>query len=175
MIDLMQQLSNGMPGLEKAIGMVFANTAAVCLENQSHSPGVLISVDGTFSSKEGLMWTLVTRQMRDSYKDLQEATEWGASGVAIALLEKFTGLVVLERSIKGTGFDYWVGARGTSNQPLFRGKTRLEISGMLRGDENALAARVRQKRKQVPASSNTVPAYVAVIEFGKPKGRLIKK
>lgn len=171
----MQQLSNGMPGLEKAIGMVFANTAAVCLENQSHSPGVLISVDGTFSSKEGLTWTPVTRQMRDSYKDLQEATEWGASGVAIALLEKLTGLVVLERSIKGTGFDYWIGAKETSDQPLFQGKTRLEISGILCGGENALSVRVRRKKKQVGTSSKTVPAYVAVIEFGKPQGRLIKK
>jgi hypothetical protein len=88
MIDLMQQLSKGMPGLEKAIGTVFANTAAVCLENQSHSPGVLIYVDGTFSSNEGLTWTPVTSQLRDSYKDLQEATEWGASGVAIALFAR---------------------------------------------------------------------------------------
>jgi hypothetical protein len=174
MIDLMQQLSKGMPGLEKAIGMVFANTAAVCLENQSHSPGVLIFVDGTFSSNETLTWTPVTSELRDSYKDLQEATEWGASGVAIVLLEKFAGLVVLERSIKGTGFDYWMGLRGVSNQALFQGKARLEVSGILRGDEKTLTSRVKKKRKQVGTSTTAVPAYVAVIEFGQPKGRVTK-
>jgi len=175
MIDLMAQLSKGMPGLEKAIGMVFANTAAVCLENQSHSPGVLISVDGAIGSNEALTWTPVTQQLRDSYKDLQEATEWGASGIAIVLLEKFTGLVVLERSIKGTGFDYWVGIQGASGQVLFQGKARLEVSGILNGGDKVLASRVKQKKKQIGASSAAVPAYVAVIEFGKPKGRLIRK
>jgi hypothetical protein len=110
-----------------------------------------------------------------SDRDLQEATEWGASGVAIALLERFAGLVVLERSIKGSGFDYWIGKQGASNPVLFQGKARLEVSGILHGDEKVLASRVKQKLEQIGTSRAAFPAYVAVIEFGKPKARVIKK
>jgi hypothetical protein len=67
----------------------------------------------------------VTNQVRNSYKDLPEATEWGPCGIANALLERLAGMVVLERSVKGSGFDYRIGKPGLSKSELFQGKVRI--------------------------------------------------
>jgi hypothetical protein len=48
---------------------------------------------------------------------------------AILLMRALTGYTVIERSRKGTGFDWWLGTEDN----LFQGKVRLEVSGILRG------------------------------------------
>ena len=73
--------------------------------------------------------------MRRTHNDLQDATEAGACGLAILLVQLFVGYTVVERSVKGTGFDYWL---GSENDALFQNKARLEASGILRGDQNGV-------------------------------------
>ncbi len=85
---------------------------------------------------------------------------------------KQTGQVVVERSRKGTGFDYWFGER--DDDDLFQNKIRFECSGILNGDEAVISARVRQKLDQVSASRVTkTPAYVSVVEFSEPRARVV--
>ncbi|HWR17503.1 MAG TPA: hypothetical protein VN577_21930 [Terriglobales bacterium] len=160
-----------MPGLTAANGSVLAEAASVCLEDQSHHTGVIVVVDGSQADNLTLTWDAVTDQQRRTYADLQEATEWGACGIGIIAVCKQTGQVVVERSRKGTGFDYWF---GEEDDDLFQNKTRFESSGILNGDGSVIGTRVKQKLEQVKASSHTgTPAYVSVVEFSGPRARVV--
>jgi hypothetical protein len=159
-------LSDGMPGLTPAGGTVLAEAAAVCLENQNHQLGVELTLAGMSKSSFQLQWRGVDEQQRRCYNDLQEATERGACGIAILLAKELTGKVVIERSKKGPGFDYWLG--DDDDDLLFAGKARLEVSGILLGSSREIQARVKQKKTQIAPSNHLAPGYVAVVEFSKP-------
>lgn len=167
-------LSEGGPGVTCAFGESLAQAAAVCLETQAHSPGTALSIDGDFEGAVSLLWNRVTNQMRRTLADIQEATELGACGVAILLIESLTSLRVMERACKGTGFDYWLGTEDSSGA-LFQGKKRLEVSGILRGDEARLRARVKEKLRQTDQSASVLPAVVVVVEFSTPRSRLVER
>lgn len=155
-----------MPGLTSACGTMLAEAGAVCLEDRKHHTSVQLRLTGMSTDALQLDWLTVDEQQRRCYNDLQEATEWGACGVAILVVQALTGKVVVERSRKGPGFDYWLGEE--DDNLLFSGKARLEVSGILAGTASELNARIKQKRSQVKPSDHLAPGYVAVIEFGNP-------
>ncbi len=115
-----------------------------------------------------LEWSPVDDQQRRTYADMQEATELGACGVAILVVREATAKVVVERSKKGTGFDYWLGDNADDDGPLFGGKTRLEVSGILTGTQSQIDSRMKQKKGQIAPSDHVAPGFVAVVEFGTP-------
>jgi hypothetical protein len=139
----LEVLSDGMPGLTPACGTVLAQAAAVCLEKQNHQLGVELILAGISKISFQLQWQSVDEQQRRCYKDLQEATERGACGIAILVAKEITGKVVVERSKKGPGFDYWLGEE--DDDFLFVGKASLEVSGMLLGSNTEIQARVKRR------------------------------
>jgi hypothetical protein len=157
-------LSDGMPGLTPACGKSLAEAAAVCLEDREHKPGVSLKLTGLKKLEHSLNWSAVTDQQRRCYNDLQEATERGAYGVAILVVKEVTGLVVVERSKKGPGFDYWLGE--AEDEALFNNKARLEVSGILSGSDSDIRSRANQKNEQIKPSTKLATGYVAIIEFG---------
>lgn len=173
-LDLMD-LAKERPRLTVARGVGFAEAAAVCLETNQHRPGVIMPVDGTAQDEFEVRWQSVEEAARSSWADLQEATEHGAYGVALLLVERLLGLTVVERSFKHTGFDYWL-APLASGGFLFQNRTKLEVSGIAEG-ESTIAERIRRKQAQVAKfdPNGTVPAYVAVIDFRHPAASLVKR
>lgn len=163
---ILASLGNGMPGLTNACGVMLAESAAICLEDRNHQTGVELPIRGLKADAFRLEWTAVDDQQRRCYNDLQEATEWGACCIAILLVRELTGKVVLERSKKGPGFDYWVGQE--DDELLFVGKARLEVSGILSGTASTVNSRVAQKRNQIKPSNEIAQAFIAVVEFGNP-------
>jgi hypothetical protein len=159
-----------MPGLSSVYGAQLAQAAAVCLEKREHKSGVTFHLAGIRAAQFLMEWPAVDDQARRSHNDLQEATERGAYGVAILIVCDLTGMVVVERSAKGLGFDYWLGNNDEEDgvDELFARKARLEVSGILSGTRSQAQARVRQKRQQVRPSDHLAPGYVAVVEFGTP-------
>ncbi len=168
----LQSLAVGMPGVTSALGGVFAEAAAVCLEHQNHHSGVRLLTDGSFSSQFLVSWSQVTKQQIQAHNDLQDATEFGACGLAIILVRDQTGHVVVERSRKGTGFDFWL---GDEDDLLFEGKARLEVSGILAGGEPEISSRVAMKVKQISRSDGVLPGYIAIVEFSGPRARVLVK
>ncbi len=167
-------LTTGMPGLTPAFGTALAEAAIVCFSRFGHAPGTVISVEGLASAKYSLNWsqTVPMSQLVSSYADIQEATEFGACGVAIALLQKQTGLVVVERSAKGGGFDYYV-AEPNWTGDLFQGTSRLEVSGILESPSQ-IRGRVVAKRKQIGKSAASgLAGFVAVVEFSSPAAEVV--
>jgi hypothetical protein len=155
-----------MPGLTRACGTSLAEAAAVCLEERQHQNGVTLHLTGVRTEQFSMEWPPVDDQARRCYNDFQEATERGAYGIAILIVCEVTGMVVVERSKKGPGFDYWLGDE--DDALLFAGKARLEVSGILSGSRSQVQARVRQKKEQVKPSDHLARGYVAVVEFGAP-------
>ena len=167
-------LAAGMPGLTAASGQTLAEAAAVCLENRKHQTGVRLPRAGMMREDLHVEWQPVDEQNRRCYADMQEATERGACGVAILVVKEATGLVVVERSKKGTGFDYWLGDKDHDGLP-FEGASRLEVSGILTGTQTQIDARVKQKKEQMKPTDQVAPGFVAVVEFGTPIARVESK
>jgi len=159
-------LCEGMPGLTTASGQMLAEAAAVCLEDRKHPSGVRLPRTGLMRGDLHVEWQPVDEQNRRCYADMQEATERGACGVAILVVREATGMVVIERSKKGTGFDYWLGQKDYDGLP-FEGM-RLEVSGILTGTKTQIDSRIKQKKSQMEPTDHLAPGFVAVVEFGTP-------
>jgi glycerol kinase len=162
---------DGMPGLTPAWGEVLAEAASVCLAKQGHAPHTELKVDGSFEESFILERLPVSLQMTLSHHNEEEATELGACGVAILAVRSLTNLVVLHRSRKGTGFDYWLSPEGTS---LLQQGERLEVSGIRKGTEAAIKVRASEKMKQIQRFRTDSPAWIAIVEFSRPLLRLMK-
>jgi hypothetical protein len=174
---ILGDLSLGMPGITPTFGATLAEAATVCLEAQSHSSGVRMEVDGDYGTGCAVRWGPVgdPAQAKRCWADPEVATEHGAYGVASLLVSVLTDLTVVERSRKGTGFDYWLGKK-EETEPLFQNKARLEVSGIAKGSLPEIGKRAQQKLKQTKQSDSTkLPAIVAVVEFSAPRSRLVKK
>jgi hypothetical protein len=174
-LDL-QDLDAGMPALTSAMGSVLRESAAICLDFNRHASPVRLHLKKVSNAQVLLSWPSVTAQMKATYNDMQNSTEFGACGIAILVVRKITGLTVIEQSKKGTGFDYWLGADEDDEVLPFANKARLEVSGILSGTPSQFKARIKQKLRQTETSdSSGLTAYAVVVEFSKPLAEIGKR
>lgn len=162
---------DGMPGLTPAWGAVLAEAASVCLESQGHPVQVELRVDGFFEETFVLERLEVSRQMMLSHQDEEEATELGACGIAILAVQSLMDLVVLRRSRKGTGYDYWL---SLAEDTFLEHGERLEVSGIRKGSEAVIRARLAEKMRRIQRFRNASPAWIGIVEFGRPLLHLTK-
>jgi hypothetical protein len=81
-------------------------------------------------------------------------------------------LTVLERSRKGTGFDWWL----ASQDNLLQAAARLEVSGIMRGSAKRINGRLKERMAQTERSDPSgLTAYVAIVEFGGPTARVLRR
>lgn len=113
----LNDLSAGQPGLTPESGGSMAQCAAVCLELQGHTSGTELGVRGYIANNHILEWPPVTGQIRRAWADIREATEKGAEGIAILLIEQEVGYAAIERAAIGTHIDRWLGEE--SDAPTF--------------------------------------------------------
>ena len=114
-------------------------------------------------------------QMRRCWNDDEVATEHGAYGIATLLIPRITNLQIVERSKKGTGFDYWLGS-ATETATLFQNKARLEVSGIRTGpDATYCGARPQEIGDKLRISDAALSAVVIVVEFSGPQSRVAKR
>jgi hypothetical protein len=159
------------PGLSARAGAMMAEAAGVCLDDQGHAPGCLLTVEGCCECNLTLSFCSVDATRRATWNDQEEATEQGAYGVALLLLHEIEGQTVITRSRKGTGFDYWV---GKEDGALFQQKARLEVSGIRHGGSANIEQRVRQKTRQAGPGRGGIQTYVAIVEYSAPLARVVQ-
>lgn len=165
----LQSFNQGLPAITPAFGAAIAEASAICLTDEAHKPGVALEVEGEFSTTFKLDWQPVTEQTRRCWNDEEYTTEQAAYGVAFLLILQLTNLTVIERSRKGTGFDYWLGTQDSTATLPFQRMVRLEVSGIRKGNRSQINARVKQKTEQTRASdAQGLPAYIIVVEFSRP-------
>ena len=167
-------LGEGLPAITPAFGTVLAEACAVCFEDQGHSVGVELKVQGSFDKQYTVHWSNVTEQMLNCYNDHEVATELGAYGIAVLLIRDLTEYTVIRRSTKSTGIDYWLGTKKKSNDNFLAEQARLEVSGIRKGNLSTLKRRVKEKLAQTTRSAGKLPAYVVVIQFGTPLAEVVK-
>jgi hypothetical protein len=171
------ELNNGLPTITPGYGRGMAEAAVFCLQKNSHkSEECILNCIKTLNDDTEyfqLVWDELDSRAESTYGDLEEATEHGAMGLAMLLSVKLTKYTTVERSMKGTGFDYWIGDK---DGDMFQKKARLEISGILKGDNAQFKSRMNQKFKQTNISDNWgFDCFVSIIEFGKPQASFLSK
>ena len=157
-----------------------AEACLVCLDNQNHSSGTLIDISGDLNFPIILSWSdAVDEKLVRSWGDLQEATEYGATALAILIVKEYSDYTIIERSAKGPGFDYFLLEEDIydENELFPQASSRLEVSGILKATkDNEIRARVREKLKQTKKSENTkMSALVIVTEFSRPEIRMVER
>lgn len=170
----LELLREAFPGISPEAGAALAQAASICLERENYSSCTDMNIDGDWNRAVSLCWRTTDARMRRAWGDIQEATEYGACGIAALLIARLTSLVVVERSVKGTGFDYWLSHKDDV-EPLFQRKARLEVSGIQNGGEAEIRQRLREKLKQINRSDGKFPAYIAIVEFSTPRSRMVQK
>jgi hypothetical protein len=154
-------------GLSVYNGGFLAEAASLCLDHNKHQLETAFQVGGHYTGSYQLKRLGITPAITGSYADTQEAIEYGACGIAIVLLNHETSWKV-KRAWKGDGFDYWLGEEN-EDYP-FQNKSRLEISGILKGTQGQISSRLKEKMEQTTVSDHmTIPAYACVVEFGDPR------
>jgi hypothetical protein len=161
----LESLPEECPALSVAFCRMIAEACAVCLEEQSHLPGVVMEIQGLMNAETCVHWKSLCLGIADTYADAEVATEQGAIAIALLTVKAVTDDSVVRRSMKGTGFDYWLSRTGA---PPYRHDARLEISGLRTARPGRLQARIRQKARQTDRSEGVLPAFIAVVEFSHP-------
>ena len=144
-----------------------SEAASVCLDNQGHKQYTQLEVIGEFTNKYELKWNAVTTKIRNTRADLIETTEHGAICVAALLTFELTDYKIVRQSVRGTGFDYWLGNK--DDVYPFQNVARLEISGILKGTKTQVKKRINDKFKRFNKYKSMIyPTYVCVTEFSHP-------
>jgi hypothetical protein len=169
----LEDLLEGFPHIPPEGGSVLVQSAVLSLEGQGHHSGALLTVQGSFTTAFRLQWSMdVTEAMRRYWNDPDETVEQGACALALLMLRSLAGLTVLERSRKGTGFDWWLAAQDN----LFQAAARLEVSGIMQGSARRVNGRLKERIAQTERSDPSgLTAYVAVVEFGVPTAKVIRR
>jgi hypothetical protein len=167
-------LMKGQLGISSVYGSFLAEAASHCLLRNNHVNPVLLDITGDTCALSSLKWCATSELGEETWADVQEATEYGAYGVAIVVALTLTETPKVERSVKGTGVDYWLGD-GKDERGIFQHTARLEVSGILDGGKTKIGARLREKLAQTKRSDSAgLPAYVVIVEFGAPEASIVR-
>lgn len=175
-LDL-DELKNGLPGISKNIGAYLVEAAIICLEKNGHQSGVEIIVSGIKNENFELIWSdKIDSNIINSWKDLKEATEYGATAIAALAIRAISGLLITGRIPQSEQSDYILQKLENHNKGLIEPDALLEVTGILKEKKgNTLKMRIQKKKKHIEAGANRkYPTFVIVIEFGTPKSKIIK-
>ncbi|MEZ5042502.1 MAG: hypothetical protein R2828_21555 [Saprospiraceae bacterium] len=173
----LDDLKNGFFGLSKNIGAFLAEAAMICLDLNNHSTGTILNLSG-FSEKSFILdWTdEVTPELSNSWKDLKEATEYGATALAALLIFPISGMVITGRVPQAEQSDYVLQKPGNYNKNSTLPEAFLEVSGILNEKAgNTINMRVEKKKRHIQQGAlRNYPTYIIVIEFGIPQSQIAK-
>jgi hypothetical protein len=154
------------PGVTSAIGQTFSEAARVCLDRHPVSSIIFLIYtlgSGGVATEAIAQWSETTLRKRRAWANATDATEAGAYGLSLAVVE-IEGFVAVRRAETATGADYYISPPGSPADDL-EDCIRLEVSGVDRGDERSVHVRLRQKIQQALSGASSLPAIAAVVGF----------
>ena len=162
-LDLVS-IKDGLPGIHKDSCAHYYSACMTTLHRSGHKDGVVMQLDGDRKENISLHWDDYYDESIDrTWKEINYCTDHAAVCVSCMLAINETEYTIIERSCKGDG--------------LFGHAARLEISGILQeSTTNTVEKRLKIKIKQTEQSDESrLPAYISIVEFGKPKAIFKKK
>jgi hypothetical protein len=158
------EMSSRHPGLSDPVAASYLEAARVCLDRH-HKPPVEFQLrDEDVLCKTKVDWHTADERSRGAWANEIDATEAGAYCCALAATELARGLVAVRRAETKTGADYYLAAAGEEVEDL-ENCLRLEVSGVDKGAENLVAARLLEKIAQARRGHSNLPALAAVVGF----------
>ncbi len=173
------KLKGGISGISSTYGAFLAEAIAVCLAAAGHKPSVRLKVEGDFEAEFELEWEQkIGSAELSSWRDLKEATEYAAMGLAVLLISALTTYRVFQRNEQGEDADFTMQELSEPNStPLeIVQKAYMEVSGILSESlTNTLNIRISAKTKGLEKRMKpSPPVFIAVVEFSIPKAKIVK-
>jgi len=159
-----ERLADRHSGLTVAISDSYAEAARVCLDRHHESPvGFNIDSCGEKTNAEA-EWEQTNDRTRMAWANEVDTTEAGAYACTLAAVELCQSLFAIRRAETKVGADYYIAPVGTPADDL-ESCLRLEVSGLDRGSEAAVAYRLKSKLEQAAAGRSNLPAMAGVVGF----------
>lgn len=124
---------------------------------------MLVESEGTESEIE-VEWEHPCDRTKRAHANEIDATEAGACGVSLAVIEQLNGYVTIGRAHIMSGADYYIVPQGKSPD-YFENALRLEISGLNKGGISDYRYRLERKINQTKVSGQNKPAIASVVGF----------
>ena len=175
----LDKLKGGISGISRTYGAFLAEAIVVCLTAAGHKSSVKLKVGGDFDAEFELEWQEeIGAAELSSWRDLKEATEYAAMGLAVLLISALTIYSVFQRNEQGEDADFTMQEVSDPNIALYDivQKAHLEVSGIFAESfTNTLNMRILAKTKSLEKRvMPSLPVFIAVIEFSIPKAKIVE-
>ena len=175
----LDKLKGGISGISRTYGAFLAEAIVVCLTSAGHQSSVKLKVEGDFDTEFELEWQEeIGLAELSSWRDLKEATEYAAMGLAVLLISALTIYEVFQRNDQGEDADFTMQEASSSNIARHDKvqKAHLEVSGIfVESLTNTLNMRISAKAKGLEKRvMPSLPVFIAVIEFSIPKAKIVE-
>jgi len=154
-------------GLSNGIAESLVEAAGVALARRHEPPTPLRITEGEQHLDLALQWVVPDERVRRAWGDLARATEWGAEALAIVSVDEFRGMVVVERALRGSFVDFYVGVAGGDLERA----AALEVAGV---DDGSIESLLRDKVAQARQNQDRLPVLAVAVRFREPCVRLVE-
>jgi hypothetical protein len=131
----LDSLSTGIPALTSRKAGMRMEACVWCLLECGHLNGVHLRVieKQDSASVYKVLWPDEEVDIAALYRayNKDDGPESGAEAIALLLIREKTDYTAIERSVVGSGFDYWLGYKTQDEQIVTWKSARLEVSGIL--------------------------------------------
>lgn len=150
------------PGVSHGVASAMTEAASVALARRHASPTEVALDDAGQIAQAVLSWAAPDAQALRAWRDPARATEWGAEAVAILCVERRRGLVVVDRALRGSHVDYYLGQPGDSLERA----ASLEVGGT---QDGRVAGLLEEKRRQATRNPDRLPTLAVAVRFHDPR------
>jgi len=150
------------PALSPGVALAGVEACQVCLSRRHAPPTVTTIEDGAGSVAHQLIWELPSESARRAWRDQPQATEKAAEILGIMSMEASRGLVAVDRALRGSHVDYYLGEPGAGLESA----AALEVGGI---DDGSIRHLLKQKRGQASRNPDRLPAIAVAVRFADPR------
>jgi len=151
-------------GLTPALSQSFAEAAFVCLSRHHEPPVTVLLNHAGRDELRSIDFAVPDARVRNAYANDTDATEAGAYGVSLAVVEAVVELVAVRRAETQSGADWYLARYGTNAEDL-ESCIRLEVSGTDEGTSSDIKRRLADKVAQAARGRSNLPAIASVVGF----------
>ena len=172
--DLTEYASEGkVPALTRSFAGIMQEAIVMCMREHHHSSGITCDVKDFTEvlATAKIVWVKeFTNTIARAFGSTANAAERAGEGIAILSVLSLTDFTVIERSITGTGVDFWLGNKDNTTEAILQRAARMEVKGRTQlRSESKIRSVLRVGMKQTDRSAATkLPACVILTEFSRP-------